>query len=225
MPLQRVRRRLTTEQLGRCIGMPDAGYSQRDVAYALNVSQRVVNRARNHSKRLVQQHTDTGVVIRGRQPNAKTILLLFRRNNIPSEQQPANVMTSWMLRGWICPLKWYTKSASQCRSQFEKGLCSSPSDCSTPAGSDWTGLRLMSLGHRTIGFQFFSPMSPDIAWTLQTGGTECGDDNVHVYMMPTSANMTVMVGWFYHGMRWNQQWWKNRSSCPGERKKDGGAVP
>lgn len=45
MPPQRVRRRLTTEQLGRCIGMLDAGYSQRDVANALNVSQSVVSRA------------------------------------------------------------------------------------------------------------------------------------------------------------------------------------
>ena len=74
MPPQSVRRRLTTEELGRCIGMLDAGYSQRDIANALNVSQSVVNRAGTDSKLLVQQHTDMGMVVRGRQPNAKTIL-------------------------------------------------------------------------------------------------------------------------------------------------------
>ncbi|XP_062566639.1 uncharacterized protein LOC134230084 [Saccostrea cucullata] len=47
MAPQSVRRRLTTEQLGRFIGMLDAGYSQRDVANALNVSQSFVNRAWN----------------------------------------------------------------------------------------------------------------------------------------------------------------------------------
>jgi hypothetical protein len=51
----------------------------------------------------------------------------------------------------------------------------------------------MSLGHKTIEFQSCSPMSPGIVWTLQTGGTECGDDNVNVSMMPTSVKMTVMV--------------------------------
>ena len=50
MPPQHVRRRLTTEQLGRCIGMLDAGYSQRDVANALNVSQSVVNRTWNRQQ-------------------------------------------------------------------------------------------------------------------------------------------------------------------------------
>jgi hypothetical protein len=60
-------------------------------------------------------------------------------------------------------------------------------------GSDWTGLKIMSLGHRTIGFQFCLPMSPVIVWTLQTGGNKCGDDNVNVSMMPTPMNMTVMV--------------------------------
>lgn len=47
MSPQRLRRRLTSEQLGRCIGMLDSGFSQRHVANALNVSQSVVNRAWN----------------------------------------------------------------------------------------------------------------------------------------------------------------------------------
>lgn len=47
MPPQRQRRRLTSEQLGRCIGMLESGFSQRHVANALNVSQSVVNRAWN----------------------------------------------------------------------------------------------------------------------------------------------------------------------------------
>jgi hypothetical protein len=48
------RRRLTTEQLGRCIGMLDACYSQDDVANALNINQTVVNRPWN-------RHHDTAV--------------------------------------------------------------------------------------------------------------------------------------------------------------------
>jgi hypothetical protein len=44
---ENARRGLTIEQLGRCIGMLGAGYSQHDVANALNVSQSVVSRACN----------------------------------------------------------------------------------------------------------------------------------------------------------------------------------
>jgi hypothetical protein len=60
-------------------------------------------------------------------------------------------------------------------------------------------MKIMSLEHRTIGFQFCSPMSPDIVWTFQRGGTEHGNNNMNVSKMPTSLSMTVKVvvpSWF-----------------------------
>jgi hypothetical protein len=36
-------------------------------------------------------------------------------------------------------------------------------------------------------------MSSEIVWTLQTEGTECGDNNMNVSITPTSVNMTVII--------------------------------
>jgi hypothetical protein len=52
-------------------------------------------------------------------------------------------------------------------------------------------MKIMPLGHRTIAFQFCSPISPGIIWTLQTGGTERCNINMSVSMSPTSSVMTV----------------------------------
>jgi hypothetical protein len=68
-------------------------------------------------------------------------------------------------------------------------------------------MKIMSLGHRPIGFQFCSPMSPGIVWTLQTGGTERGD-NMNGSIMPTSIIMTTMVVdplWFGVESTWMEE--------------------
>jgi hypothetical protein len=62
MPPEREKHRLTTEQLRRCIGMLDAGYSQSDVA--LNVSQSVVNRAWNRQQAFGTAAHRHGVVVK-----------------------------------------------------------------------------------------------------------------------------------------------------------------
>ena len=107
MPPQRVRRRLTTEQLGRCIGMLDAGYSQRDVANALNVNQSVVNRTwnRQHTfgtaahrhgggrQRSTTQRQDHFVALRARCHPFWTATSL--RNDLLNAS------------GWMCPLRRY----------------------------------------------------------------------------------------------------------------------
>jgi hypothetical protein len=71
-----------------------AGYSKHDFANALNISQSVVDRAWKRQQTSVQLHTDMWVVVRGRQPIAKTILWLFRHDVILSGQHPVYVTTS-----------------------------------------------------------------------------------------------------------------------------------